>query len=254
MKKFIKEKINKLGFDISRINPEIEKANFDNLLKEKICKNPIIFDVGANKGQTVEKYIGIFDGPVIHAFEPLGLEFNKMYKKFKNSKNVFLNNYALGDKNEIKEFNITAGPENSSFNQINQGTDWLKKRSKQFKTTEKNYITSTEKVKIKTLDDYCKYNNIERIDLLKIDTQGYEDKVLEGSENTIKNNKINAIVAEIMFDDVYNKYLSFSDIEKFILPYNFRMVGIDLTNNNNLFSGLVFFADVYYFNKKYYNI
>ena len=46
---------------------------------------------------------------------------------------------------------------------------------------------------------------------------------------------IKAIVTEIMFDNVYDKYVSFSDIEKFIIPYNFRMVGIDLTNNN-LFS------------------
>ena len=46
---------------------------------------------------------------------------------------------------------------------------------------------------------------------------------------------------------------SFSDIEKFLIPNNFRMVGINLINNN-LFSGLVFFADVMYFNKNYYKI
>ena len=56
-----------------------------------------------------------------------------------------------------------------------------------------------------------------------------------------------------MFDNVYEKYFSFSDIEKYINPNDFRMVGIDLINNN-LFSGLVFFADVYYFNKKTYNL
>ena len=36
------------------------------------------------------------------------------------------------------------------------------------------------------------------------------------------------------------KYLSFSDLEKYLLPNNYRLVGIDL-ENNNLFSGLVFF-------------
>lgn len=69
----------------------------------------------------------------------------------------------------------------------------------------------------------------------------------------IKQNKIKAIVTEIMFDNVYDKYFSFSDIEKFIIPYNFRMVGIDLANNN-LFSGIVFSADVYYFNKKFHKL
>ena len=31
-----------------------------------------------------------------------------MYNEFKNNKNIFLNNFALGDKNEEKHFNIMA--------------------------------------------------------------------------------------------------------------------------------------------------
>ena len=68
----------------------------------------------------------------------------------------------------------------------------------------------------------------------------------------MQTNKIKAIRTEIMFDNTYEKYLTFSDIEKYLLPNNFRMVGIDLMNNN-LFTGLVFFADVYYFNKSFLN-
>ena len=253
MKKFIKRTINKLGFDLTRYNPGNSQINFDDLLKDKISNNPIIFDVGGNKGQSIEKYLKIFDKPIIHSFEPVKTEFDYMYNKFKNNKNIFLNNLALGDKAEEKEFNVTAQTGNSSFNKINPGTDWLKTRSKQSNTSEEGYVTSVQKVNVIKLDDYCKDNNISVIDLVKIDTQGHEDKVLEGSLNLIKQNKIKAIVTEIMFDNVYDKYVSFSDIEKFIIPYNFRMVGIDLTNNN-LFSDLVFFADVYYFNKYYHKI
>ena len=46
-----------------------------------------------------------------------------------------------------------------------------------------------------------------------------------------------------MFDDVYDKYFSFTDVEKYLINNNFRMVAINLVNNN-LFSGLVFSADV----------
>ena len=81
-----------------------------------------------------------------------------------------------------------------------------------------------------------------------MDTQGYEDKILEGSIETIKKNKISIIKTEIMFDDNYNKYLNFIDIEKYIIPYNFRIVGIDMVHDN-MFSGLVFSGDVMYFNK-----
>ena len=56
-----------------------------------------------------------------------------------------------------------------------------------------------------------------------------------------------------MFDNVYDKYLTFSDVEKFLLPNNFRMVGIYLSSNS-LFGNLTFFADILYLNKSYYDL
>jgi len=253
LKKILKKTLNLFGLDIIRINNEIKNINFNELLKQKIPNNPIIFDVGGNQGQSIEKFKKIFNKPIIHSFEPIQSEFKKMQAKFKNDSDVFLNNFALGDKEEIKEFNITAKSANSSFNKIKNNTAWLKKRQEENFSKSKSFVTKKEKVKINTIDNYCNEKKINKIDLLKIDTQGYEDKVLEGSVNCFKNNNISAVVTEIMFDNVYDKYFSFSDIEKHILPFNFRMVGIDLSNNN-LFSGLVFFADVYYFNKKNYKL
>ena len=253
MKKFIKHIINRFGYDIINVNKEIKNVNFDDLLRDKIAKDPLIFDVGGNKGQSISRFKNIFRKPTIHSFEPIKREYDFMKKKYEQDKNVYLNNFAIGDTQEYKSFNITAGTGNSSFNLIKQDTKWLTVRSKQFNTDKENYIVNKEKVKVDTIDNYCEEKNIDFIDLLKIDTQGYEDKVLKGSLETIKKNKIGIILTEIMFDDVYNKHFSFSDIEKFLIPNNFRMVGINLINNN-LFSGLVFFADVMYFNKNYYKI
>ena len=118
MKKLIKKITNKLGFDLKRVT-EFEPLNFNDLLKDKIYKNPLIFDIGGNKGQSIEKYLKIFHQPIIHSFEPNKTDFDLMYKKFKNNKNIFLNNFALGDKTEEKEFNITVNTGNSSFNKIN---------------------------------------------------------------------------------------------------------------------------------------
>lgn len=60
-------------------------------------------------------------------------------------------------------------------------------------------------------------------------------------------------MAEIIFNNNYDRYLSFRDFEKYLLPNNFRLVGLDLFGNN-LFTNLVFSADAYYLNKSYYNI
>ena len=86
-----------------------------------------------------------------------------------------------------------------------------------------------------------------------MDTEGYEDKVLDGAINTLRENKIKIIVTELIFDNGRDKYLSFSDLEKYLIPNNYRLVGIDL-ENNNLFSGLVFLAEVMYFDKNFFNL
>lgn len=58
---------------------------------------------------------------------------------------------------------------------------------------------------------------------------------------------------EIIFNNNIYRYLSFRDFEKYLLPNNLRLVGLDLFGNN-LFTNLVFSADAYYLNKSYYNI
>ena len=75
MKKLIKKIFNKLGFSITKLDKGKKKINFNELLKEKIPKNPVIFDVGGNKGQSVDKFIQIFSNPIIHSFEPIKSEY-----------------------------------------------------------------------------------------------------------------------------------------------------------------------------------
>ncbi len=252
MKKLIKRIINNLGYDIKKIDKEFKNLPLDDLLRDKINENPIIFDVGGNKGQSVTKFKKIFKKPIIHSFEPIKSEIEIMSEKFKNDEDVKLNNFALGETQGEKSFNISALTGASSFNKINNNSRWIKVRSKEQNTTISEFSKST-KVEITTLDEYFFKEKIKHIDLLKIDTQGYEDKVLEGSLKTLGENKIKAIVTEVMFDDCYDKYFTFSDIEKFLLPNNFRMVGIYLYSNS-LFNNLTFFADVFYLNKNYYEI
>lgn len=254
MKKNIKSFLNKIGIDIKRINPELKnKLSFDDIYKLKLKDNPTIIDVGANKGQSIKRFKKIFPMCTIHSFEPNFLEYKNIKEKFKSDKSININNFALGEKEEIKSFNITAKSGNSSFNKINFNTKWLKKRAKQFGVSEKEYTKSVVDVNVVTLDNYCKNQNISQIDILKIDTQGYEDKVLEGSQKILEKNILSIIEMEIILDNIYDKYLTFSDVEKYLLKNKFRLSGITAANNN-IFEGLVFFVDVMYFNTKIFDL
>ena len=121
----------------------------------------------------------------IHCFEPNSEELNKIKLQFNND-NIVLNNCAVGEKSDKKEFNITAISGHSSFKNINFKSTWVKERSKSININSNDYIKDRIKVPQISLDDYTKKNNIDFIDILKIDTQGYEDKVLEGCHELLK--------------------------------------------------------------------
>ena len=248
MKRLLKQILKFFGLNITRVNKELSNLTFDEIYLNFLKSNdsPIIFDVGANEGQSINRFKKIYRNSTIHSFEPSKKIYAKLSKNYENEQNVYLNNFGLGNEIGFKEFNLARQSGASSFHKLNSNSKWLKKRSKQFNTSEDNF-TEIETVKITTLDEYCSKNKIQKIDILKIDTQGYEDEVLKGALNTIKEGKISAIEFEIILDDVYKKKFSFFDLEKIFINYNFRLCGVDFANNN-LFSGIVFFANVLYIN------
>lgn len=245
-----KKIINKLGYNISRIDHKFENIDLDHLLSQKInIINPIVFDVGGNVGQSISKFKAIFKDPIVHSFEPNEQTYNLMYTKFREDEKIFCNNFALGDKLENKEFNVTEKTGKSSFYKLNTNDEWKKSRNKRYTT----FITSRRVVKISTVDSYCKEMKINEIDLLKMDTQGYEEKILEGATEMLKNSKIKCIIAEIVLNDFYEKNFLFSDLEKHLIPNNFKLVGMEI-NNNNIFKGAQFGANLYYMSKVFYKI
>ena len=101
MKKIIKKIFDIFGFDIKKkLNKnETEYLSFDQIYK-KIIKNdkPTVFDIGANKGQSIQRFLSIYQNSLIHSFEPNPDEFNLLKKKYNNFNNIKLNNFDLGEK------------------------------------------------------------------------------------------------------------------------------------------------------------
>ena len=248
-RKIIKKIFNSFGIEV-RIKPKFGKVlNFDDIYKKKLkINNPIIFDVGANKGQSIERFRNNFKNAKIYSFEPNPEIFKETITKYHNDKNIFLNNLALGDENCKIPLNVTVNSGNSSFYDLKKNTEWIKIRSKQFNTNPENFITKQIEVNCITLDNFCLDNKIENIDLLKIDTQGFEDKVLSGSLKQLENKKINFIELEIMLDEVYEKTMSFYEIEN-ILKDNYKLYGVDYQGFKNLSEGYMFALDVLYIKK-----
>ena len=97
------------------------------------------------------------------------------------------------------------------------------------------------------LHDYINDKNIKYIDLLKIDTQGYELEVLGGMEDCLSN--VSIIISELMLYDLYEKSLSFYDLEKILHKFGFKLYDISHISKNPL-NGRTDWVDVVYVNEK----
>jgi len=100
------------------------------------------------------------------------------------------------------------------------------------------------------IDDYSKEKQLSHINLLKIDTQGFEDEVLKGAINLIQSNKIDLIELELIIESPYDRSLLFSDIENILLPHGYRLFGIE--NGGNLKNTYDLSFDLLFVNEKIY--
>jgi FkbM family methyltransferase len=166
---------------------EVEDSGEAYVLEQtkKMSGSPIIFDVGANKGQYANLINKVFDGSAkIYSFEPGKFTYSELLKNIKNIKNVKTYNFGLGS--EERDMYLNYDDQGSGLASVYERK--LEHANIDFK--------KKEKIDIRTLDGFCKANKIERIDLLKIDVEGHEMEVLKGAKTILDGRKISAIQFE----------------------------------------------------------
>lgn len=223
-------------------------------------KDPVIFDIGANNGSSLDEFSEWWPESFIHCFEPQDEcleELNQSAQKHSITGNAYINHVAAGNKsNESAEFythDINSGV--SGFNKINMNSndsidlEKLGKENDEKKLDYEKTINHSREVPLMRLDDYIKNhdNLIDSVQLLKIDTQGFEPEVLEGLGEKLE--LVDVVITELMFYDFYERSLSFSDIEKYLLKANFQLYDISHIAKNPM-NGRTDWVDVIYVNKR----
>jgi FkbM family methyltransferase len=198
-------------------------------LKKKIPKNiDILIDVGAHYGDTISEFLKIFHIKKIYAFEPSKKNFEKLKKKTQkikknNSVKIKIYPFGLGEKNKIMNLTeITDGVSNT-FNNLNLDSTYFKK--KKTITTFfgiKKFIKKKVPTNIIPLKDLIREEKINKIDLIKIDTEGFEYNTLVGIGNEIK--KIKFILFEHHYDNMLIKNYTFKDIHGLLINNGFVKV------------------------------
>ena len=210
----------------------------------KILKNEkklVIFDVGC--------YRGVFTKTMLNLVEKRKYKFylfdiNKNVKKYIASllklRNVYYNEIALSNKNGIanyyyNSFFESAGSSLSSI--VKNDAKWNFSRKLIFKIlfqSSKDFIKY--QVSTITLDNFIKKNEIQSIDVLKIDIEGSEYELLKGAKTTLKNNKVKIILVEIigkknLYDKKEKKILNFLKKRNYSLIKKVNTLSISLFSN-----------------------
>ena len=196
-----------------------------NFFKNKLTKDIVLFDIGAHHGETVKFFLNKFNLKEIHCFEASPINFEILKKNLKNldiKQDIYLNNIGAGEKKKSIFLNQTQESSSSTINTFNQNSKYLKKKLKILNIRNLDKYYKKIPIHVISIDEYVMDKKIEDIDILKIDTEGYEYDIIKGIN--MSNKFIKFIYFEHHYDDMIQKNYTFKDINKILINYGFKKV------------------------------
>ncbi len=221
--------------------------NYDSAMKEMYCgtyenetvvtmkkflnRGDTFVDVGANIGYLSAIAMGLVGkNGCVHSFEPVPKYFHRLRNIATTNKEyrICINNAALGDRQGTAKISVTSIP-NIGWNTMVSG----------FMSNET--IKETIEVPVYRLDSYLREKAIDKISLIKIDTEGFEFPVLKGLSNYFENtNHRPVIICEIAPAACSVQGYTLAQVSEYMKKYGYHAfsladydVEIDITTIKN---------------------
>ncbi len=151
-----------------------------------------VIDVGANRGQFARTARTMFPKSQIYSFEPLTDCYEEIRRDF------------AGDP-KLQAFNVAIGAEGGSItmhrNQFDASSSMLPTSEAMARDFPFARSASDVTVQVQTLDEACRGLALDPQVLLKIDVQGYEDKVILGATKVLQATAV--VIVEVSFEALY---------------------------------------------------
>jgi len=211
LRTIVKRPLNLLGLDLVRFNPRYSLGEYAYVASLGIRT---VIDVGAHTGEFARMIKTVLPEAAIYSFEPLKAEFQRLQQQMQNGAAFMAFNYAVGDQNGTVEIHRSSYAQSSSLRQMTQ----LHKDA--FPVSAGHTV---EIVEVRRLDDVLREFELKSEILIKIDVQGYEDKVIAGAPETI--DKAKAIIIEVSFRELYEGQPLFETIFEMLSGKGFKYMG-----------------------------
>lgn len=194
-----------LGWQTTLVNFQKDFLRYLNQLNR-----PIIVDIGAHIGYFSLALANVFPQSQIYACEPVSLAFKLLQKNCRGVKEIisirigFSDSVGTGKINYVENLLMYSSLSEERF-------DWAP-----------NHLT--EKVTLKTLDLFCQKNQLPQVDLLKIDAEGWEEKILKGAPKTLT--RTHFLLIECSLDQVNGS--TFSSLTSYLFKpgANFQLINV----------------------------
>jgi FkbM family methyltransferase len=211
----LRHAVNRFGWDICRIGPSRLGRVLEVDLHVLSPDDGLIFDVGANTGRAARFFSKVFPGRPVWSFEP--------------GKQAFQELSQAGDLSHVKKFNLALSDVdgNATLNVFrgSQLNSLLAHEPAAEQHDPDLILEGTDRIQTIRLDTFCTQQQVSRIEVLKLDTQGYELHVLHGAERLLRSGAINLIYLEVHFTPLYQGQPATADIFNLMKQFGYGLVG-----------------------------
>jgi FkbM family methyltransferase len=177
--------------ELIRYNTKNEMDDMDDIFNHLGRKPTVIFDCGANIGFVTHQFNKKFHNATIYAFEPNPLVFSKLATHYKGNEKVIAINAGIGSESGKMIFYVNKNSGTSSF---------LPPTEFHMNNIASRTVTP-EEVAILKIDDVIQKHQINHIDILKLDIEGFEIEAMKGITNLKE--KVSFIYAEVNLIPTY---------------------------------------------------
>lgn len=218
-----------------------ERLVFDRRCKKalkSIFTSPVktVFDVGANKGQSIKLFSSWFPKATIYSFEPNSNLFNKLTTKYGKKENIKIFQNAISESDGEMTFYQNMFDTSSTLEEVNPDSAYLEKKAKILGVKKEELIVESYPVKVKQLNTIIKELDLSKVDFIKIDVEGHELPCLRGLFNDLTAD-VKCVQIEAHSNDLYKNQHSKDEINDL-----FRANGF--INSNEVKHGFGGFSDI----------